>query len=510
MSDIERRQFLVGTGAAAAVALAARGAAGAKAAAPTSAPAEVHAEIEKALPQTVERIQRWIRQPSVSAQNVGITECCELTMELAREAGFQTVKKMPTAGHPGVFATLDAGAKRTLGLYFMYDVQPVDEKEWISPPWKAELVDLPEIGKVIMGRGAVNQKGPQGALLSALHAIRAAKQKLPVNLVLVAEGEEELGSPHFGEVVLHKEVVKALKRTSGVVMPGAQQSLSGSVAIRLGAKGIVYLELHASGARWGRGPMKRDLHSGSAAVVDSPVWRLIGALATMHGADGNEPVIDGITDAVRPTTDFEKQLYDAMAAREDEAELKKSMGVDRWIGDADERTMLERFGQRPTLNIDGIWAGYTGPGTKTILPASAQVKIDIRLVPNMTAKDVVAKVRKHLDKRGYTDIEIKNLGSYDPTETAADSLPIVTQKALYERQGVTVNMAPRAAGSWPGYLFTGKPLSKPATHFGMGYGNGAHSKDEFYVVEPVKDARFGGLGAAVKSFADFFYAFAAT
>jgi acetylornithine deacetylase/succinyl-diaminopimelate desuccinylase-like protein len=507
MSEMDRRDFLVGTGTAAAMLLASRSAMGGKAAAVDGAPPEVHAQIEKELPDTTALIQRWIRQPSVSAQNLGVNECCDLTMDLLKESGFGTVKKMPTAGHPGIFATLDAGAKRTLGLYFMYDVQPVDEKEWRSPPWKAELVDVPEYGKAIMGRGAVNQKGPEGAFLAAVHAIRAAKQKLPVNLVLVAEGEEELGSPNFHQVVHDKTVSKALKRAGGVMMPSASQGRDGNVGIRLGAKGIVYIELACSSARWGRGARK-DVHSSLAAVVDSPVWRLMAALETMHGADGNEPLIDGILDGVRPTTAYEAKLYDAMTAQKDENELKKSIATDKWIGDIDERAMWERLGQRPTLNIDGIWAGYTGEGSKTILPSVAHAKLDIRLVPDMTAKDVLAKLRKHLDKRGFTDIEIKVIGAYDPTETKPDSLPVVTQKALYERHKLAVDLTPRAAGSWPGYLFTGKPVERPAIHFGLGIGEGAHAKDEFYLVEPAAGAKFGGLDSAVKSFADFMYAFA--
>jgi acetylornithine deacetylase/succinyl-diaminopimelate desuccinylase-like protein len=116
---------------------------------------------------------------------------------------------------------LDAGAPRTVGLYFMYDVKQVDPAEWTSPPWDAALLNKPGLGKVVMGRGAVNQKGPQAALLAALHAIRGAGRKMPVNLVLVAEGEEEIGSPHFSQIVRRPDVQAALSKCSGVVMPSA-------------------------------------------------------------------------------------------------------------------------------------------------------------------------------------------------------------------------------------------------------------------------------------------------
>src|SRR6478735_8171524 len=136
-------------------------------------------------------------------------------------------------------ATLDAGAARTVGLYFMYDVKQVDPAEWSSPPWEARIVDKPGFGKVLVGRGAVNQKGPEAAFLAALHAIHGAGRKCPVNLVLVAEGEEEIGSPHFRQVVRRPEVAAALRRCTGVFMPAASQDPDGSVTVSLGAKGVV-------------------------------------------------------------------------------------------------------------------------------------------------------------------------------------------------------------------------------------------------------------------------------
>src|SRR6267154_273819 len=160
----------------------------------------IQAEIIKRHGEGVARLQEWVRQPSIAAENRGMAEGCELTMRMLRDAGFQQVTRVPSDGQPGIFATLDAGAPKTLALYFMYDVKQVDPAEWSSPPWDAALVDKPGLGKVVMGRGAVNQKGPEATFLAALHAIRGAGKKLPVNLVFVAEGEEEIGSPHFPQV----------------------------------------------------------------------------------------------------------------------------------------------------------------------------------------------------------------------------------------------------------------------------------------------------------------------
>src|SRR5579863_2541456 len=196
----------------------------------------IRAEIEKRHEESVQRLQHWIRQPSIAAENRGMNEGCEPTMQMLRDAGFAQVAKVPTDGQPGIFATLDAGAPKTLGLYFMYDVKQVDPAEWSSPPWDAALVDKSCLGKVIIGRGAVNQKGPEATFLAALHAIRGAGRKLPVNLVFVAEGEEEIGSPHFPQVVHRPEVLAAVKKCRGIFMPSSSQGLDGEVTITLGAK----------------------------------------------------------------------------------------------------------------------------------------------------------------------------------------------------------------------------------------------------------------------------------
>src|SRR5258705_2182183 len=157
-----------------------------------------------------------------------------------------------------------------------------------------------------MGRGAVNQKGPEATFLAALHAIRGAGRKLPVNLVLVAEGEEEIGSPHFQEIVRRPEVSAALARCTGVFMPSADQDPDGSVTVTLGAKGVVELELVASGEKWGRGPGK-DVHSSNRARLDSPAFHLVQALATLVTADG-DPAIDGFADAARAVSAAEKGM----------------------------------------------------------------------------------------------------------------------------------------------------------------------------------------------------------
>jgi acetylornithine deacetylase/succinyl-diaminopimelate desuccinylase-like protein len=465
-------------------------------------------QIEKHHDEAVQRLQEWIRQPSIAAENKGITEGCDLTMRFLREAGFGEVTKIPTDGQPGIFATLDAGAPRTLGLYFMYDVKQVDPAEWSSPPWAAALVEKPELGTVLVGRGAVNQKGPEASFLAALHAIRAADRKLPVNLVLVAEGEEEIGSPHFPQIVHRPEVIAALRRCVGIFMPSAEQERDGKVTMTLGAKGVVELELVSSGERWGRGP-RHDIHSSNKARVDSPAWHLVEALATLVSPDGNEPAIEGFAEKARPLSAAEKTMLAEASRRLDEGVAKKQLGVDHWVHDASWQEALELLMSRPTVNIEGLVGGYTGPGGKTILPHRAVAKLDLRLVPDMKATEALAALKAHLAKHGFGDIEVNMTGGYDPNSTPADAALIRAQNAVYKRDGIDPIVLPRSAGSWPGYVFTGEPLSLAAGHFGLGHGSGAHAPDEYYVIDS-KNPNVQGMDGAVRSFVEYLYEIAAT
>jgi acetylornithine deacetylase/succinyl-diaminopimelate desuccinylase-like protein len=465
-------------------------------------------QIEKHHDEAVQRLQEWIKQPSIAAENRGVTEGCDLTMRFLRDAGFGQVTKIPTDGEPGIFAALDAGAPKTLGLYFMYDVKQVDPAEWSSPPWAAALVEKPGLGTVLVGRGAVNQKGPEASSIAALHAIRAAGRKPPVNLVLVAEGEEEIGSPHFPQIVRRPEVMAALRPCIGIFMPSAEQNLDGTVTMTLGAKGVVELELVSSGERWGRGP-RHDIHSSNKARIDSPAWHLVEALASLVSSDGNEPAIEGFADNARPISAAEKAMIAAAAQRLNEGVAKKQLDVEHWVHDASWQEALELLMSRPTVNIEGLVGGYTGPGGKTILPHRAVAKIDMRLVPDMKATEALAALKAHLAKRGFGDIEVNMTGGYNPNSTSADAALIRAQTAVYKRSGIDPIVLPRSAGSWPGYVFTEEPLHLAAGHFGIGHGSGAHAPDEYYVIES-KNEKVQGMDGAVRSFVEYLYEVAGT
>ncbi len=499
MTTINRRDFVGGALATGAALLSAN-----RASAAPSLDA-VYREVERRHAESIERLQAWIRQPSIAAENNGVEDGCRVMQQMLRDAGFQSAERIPTDGQPGVFAKLDAGAKRTLGMYFMYDVKQADPAEWSSPPWEAKVVDLPSLGRAVMGRGAVNQKGPQAAFLAALHAIHGAGRKPPVNLVLVAEGEEEIGSPHFPQIVHSPAVREALVKCEGIFMPEAAQGRDGAVTISLGAKGVVELELVASGEKWGRGPTK-DVHSSNRARVDSPAWHLIQAMNTLVDAQG-DPAIDGYLDAVRPLSDAERAMLDDAARRLSEDITKQGLGVTKWARDASWRQALEDLAHRPTVNIEGLVGGYTGTGGKTILPHRATAKLDLRLVPDMTRDGAVEKLKAHLARHGYGDVEVNVSGGYDPTTTSPDARLVRVAAEVYERSGVDPILWPRRGGSWPGYVFTSEPLKLPAGHFGLGHGQGAHAPDEYFLVES-SDPKIAGIDGAVRSYVDYLFALA--
>jgi acetylornithine deacetylase/succinyl-diaminopimelate desuccinylase-like protein len=502
---LNRREFVRGSMSAAALAAlpASMLAAAADAEADKTA---VLAQIPKMHAENVRRLQEWIALPSIAAENLNYPQGPEYMAQLARAAGFTGVKLVPTSGKPGVFGRLDAGARTTVGIYFMYDVKQFVPEEWSSPPLEGRLVQKAGLGTVCMGRGAVNQKGPENSFLSALMAFKSAGRKLPVNLVLVCEGEEEIGSPHFSEIVMNPQVLPELRKCMGVWMPEAGQDRDGGVQVTLGAKGVVELELVSSGEKWGRGP-KHDIHSSLEAAVDSPSWHLVQALNTLVEKDGHTPAVEGFYDKVRPLSAPQKKMIEDYAAKTSEETVKRTLGVDHWVHDAgwvESRVLLE---SRPTINIEGLVGGYTGPGGKTVLPHRAVAKIDMRLVPDMTAADTLAKLKAHLAKHGFGDIEVNMSGGYDPTQTDPDSRLIQTQLATYRRLGVDPLLWPRSAGSWPGCVFTNAPLSLPAGHFGMGNGTGAHAPDEYYLIEST-NPKVQGLDGAVASFVDYLYALA--
>ena len=466
---------------------------------------EVYRHIEANIAEHVKQLQRWVRQQSVSAQRRGIGEMAELVAGDLRQLGFKEVAVVPTKGHPGVFGFYDAGAPRTLVVYMMYDVQP-EETGWKVPAFEGTLVDH-DLGRVLMARGATNQKGPERAFLNALDSIIKTRGALPINLLVVAEGEEELGSPNYPEVIDRYEA--RLKKADGVYFPMNSQDGTGAVSLPLGVKGILVVELEAAGGAHG-GPKQAEIHSSLKAIVDAPAWRLTQALATLTSPDGNTILVPGYYDAIRQPTVAEQRLVNGMArdAPAREAGMRKGLGVDRFIGGLRGRDLLAQLLFTTTININGLWSGYTGEGMKTILPHVARARLDSRLVPNQTPDRQLELIRKHLTDRGFDDISVRKIGGYAPAQTAVETPIVAASISVFNKHGVTPAVAPRLAGSAPYYIFTDR-LGLPMVIGGLGHGSGAHAPNEYMVIEPKPGSRIAGLAEVEKFYVDFLYAFAA-
>jgi acetylornithine deacetylase/succinyl-diaminopimelate desuccinylase-like protein len=448
-------------------------------------------------------LQRWLRQPSISAQNIGITDMAELVRQDLEDLGFSEAEIVPTDGHPGVWGYYDAGADKTLVVYLMYDVQPVNPEDWDSPPFAAEVIDH-ELGKVLMARGATNQKGPERAFLNALESIIAVDGRLPVNIMLTAEGEEELGSPHYPQII--DAYVDRLRTADAVLFPFNSQRPNGTVNVILGVKGIIYFEMIANGGKWG-GPAAAEIHGSYKAIVGSPVWQLVQALSTLVSKDGNTILVPGYYDDIRPPNDEESRLINASIEQWSDQQMQEMFAVSQWIDGMTGVDAAIELLYTTTMNIDGIWGGYTDEGTKTILPHRATAKVDSRLPPDIDPDEAMAKIRAHLDNNGFADIEIRQLGGYPASQTSVDAAPVQAALSVFKKYSDSLAVQPRVAGSAPFYQFTDR-LGLPLVPAGLGFGTGAHAPNEIMLIEPADGTTAAGLLEVEKAYVDFIYALA--
>src|SRR5689334_11778546 len=340
---------------------------------------QVWAYVDEHAEEMLEQLKMLVRQPSISAQDVGVKECAELLAGMMRADGIDT-RLMPTPGQPMIVGLGDAvpGAS-TILIYGHYDVQPVDPLEaWRSPPFEPTIRD----GR-LWGRGTGDNKGQLLAQLLAYRAWKAVAGRPPLNLTFIFEGEEESMSPNFAPFCRdHRELLAAdvAYTSDGPVHD------SGRYLISLGVRGVLTVELEA------RGP-NRDYHSGHGGnLLPNPAWEMVHLLSTMRAPDGRI-LIEGFYDDVRPAEPAERAAIDelpldlpAYLARNDISGLIPHPADN----------FFERFMFHPTLNLAGFTSGYGGQGTKTIIPAKALVKIDMRLVVDQAADDIWEKFERHV------------------------------------------------------------------------------------------------------------------
>jgi len=483
---------------------------------------KVYRNIDENINAHIKRLQEFIRQESISQTGEGVKECAELLKSYLKELGCKEARLVPQTYSPVVYAEYDAGAEKTVIIYMMYDVQPAEDIHlWKVPPFEAKIVPMAPFKKVLMARGAINTKGPLAAFLNAMQAMRDADE-LPVNLIFVAEGEEERASISMPKFV--REYTNKLKKADAVFFPTASQDQNGLARPHMGSEGILYVELETSGAYWGRGPTKFGVHGALKLIIDSPAWRHIKMLSSLVTEDGNKILIKGWYDDIKVPTKLDLKILrkgyrkSTPAVKVFDPELiKQTLKIKTFIDNlTDKEEIIKRSAFGTSFNIDGIWGGWIGPGSKTFVPHMVTSKHNIRFVPNQKLNSLFGKIRAHLDEKGYKDVKLRKLGGYPWALTSHKSAIAEAAYSMFEQFKVKYAIYPPVASpvkffpAWPAYVFTGKPLKLPIIGGALGHGARAHSPNEYYVIEGAngRHGRVYGLAGAEKSMATILYNYA--
>ncbi|MEA2498352.1 MAG: hypothetical protein QOH26_757 [Actinomycetota bacterium] len=395
----------------------------------------------------------WLKEAcsiaSLEGQPDELVKMAEWVETKLRGLGADTERLTYEGAPDAILGRLGAG-DRTVLIYDHYDVQPVDPIElWNTQPFEPEIRD-----GVFFARGSADNKGDLVARLAALEAFAAVYGDLPVAVKFLVEGEEETGSKSFNDIATrYSDRLTA----DGCIWEGHGIDHRGRPELVFGAKGLAYVELNYQN-------LSEDQHSSLAVIAPSPVWHLVEALATLRDPSGRV-LIDGFYDDVEEPGETDMQLLKEFPFEEQEE--KERLGVDSFVGGAEGLDLLRRYFFEPTCNIAGIVAGFTVPGSsKTVLPKQAMAKLDMRLVPNQDPEDIVRKLRRHLEKRGYGDIVIDEFSMEHPVRSPSDSLIARASVAAAEETfDEPPAVAPMMIGTGPMYVIAqelGIPTVSPA------------------------------------------------
>jgi acetylornithine deacetylase/succinyl-diaminopimelate desuccinylase-like protein len=401
----------------------------------------------------IAELQKLCSQPSVAAQNLGLPETAEMVLEMLQDIGADARLVQVADAPPVVYGETGTGDK-TLIIYDHYDVQPPEPlDQWESDPFSPEIR-----GGFLYARGASDNKGDLLSRLQAIEAYQETIGELPLKLKFVVEGEEEVGSPHLTQFVAENK--ELLLGADGCLWEGGRKDMAGRPEIYMGLKGIMYVELRTKGA-------SRDLHSSWAPLVPNPVWRLVWALNTLKDEE-DRITVDGLMEHVVEPPAEELELLRKIPFAEDK--IRKDYGIAQFLGGVEGVDALRKYLYAPTCTICGIRAGYISEGSKTVLPNEAIVKLDFRLVPNLEPDLVLDLLRKHLDRRGFEDVEIIPMSGEHPAKSSPEA-PIV--RAAIEAARIVYGQEPAVyplmAGSGPMYPLS-QALGIPAVS-GVGVGH---------------------------------------
>jgi acetylornithine deacetylase/succinyl-diaminopimelate desuccinylase-like protein len=421
----------------------------------------------------LEGILSFLRRPTVSASDDDMLAGAEHVAALIEGAG-GSAEIVATAGHPAVLGRIEGDGPRLL-RYGMYDVQPADEPGWSSPPFAAVTAEVPGVGPSVVARGAANSKGALAAFLLSVASVRQVSD-LPAEIVLLVDGEEELGSPHLPEVISARRADLAAEAAFDLDLTADRR---GVAEIHLGCKGIVSFILSCSGGEWG-GPVGRALHSSEGAVISSPAWSLVRALTALND-DARRGAFDGLPPASVPPED--EQLLDALAHNFDpEAHLQET-GALAYRGPKDARSILKALMYEPAFNLNGFSSGsVTG---KTIVPHEARAALDVRIPYGTEIEPLVAGIERCL-AQAAPEVVVEEVQICPPTRTTASSPVAHTMIESQRDVGPPPQVWPSAPWWAPFYLFE-DVLGLPFASGGAGHAGGAHAADEYATIAGLRE-----------------------
>jgi acetylornithine deacetylase/succinyl-diaminopimelate desuccinylase-like protein len=421
----------------------------------------------------VSRLQRYIKQPSVSAEQRGNEEMAAMLAADINELG-GVGRSVPGVDFPIVYGRFDVGAPRTVLIHSMYDTTPADEPTWVVPPFDATRMDFENFGECIVARGAEDTKGPVAAIFNMIDSYRRAGVPLPVNLILLFEASE-LGSkslPPFVEA--HAE---ELKGASVAYWPWLTQRADGTGSVWLGCKGLMTFKLRVKAGAWG-GPARSDMHGLHEAWIANPAQRLVAAIASLKSADGREILVEGYYGDGDPITAEDEELVQTLARRINVDALKAELGISRFKQD----TMADAIRAhcfQSELNISGLQSGYViENGHKVVLPQVATASLDLRPLDGMNVKQVVGALRRHLDKHGFQEVEIEVLNGYVGGRQPVGNWAVQELIGAYKDTGLDPDIWPRAATAIAVDLFQNR-LGMPWIATCPGHAARKHAANEY-------------------------------
>jgi len=424
----------------------------------------------------VEDLVKLVKQPSVSAKGEGIQECAELVEKMMQEIGLSTKVLHEENGNPVVYGEIKSKESiKTLLFYDHYDVQPPEPLEkWKCEPFSGKIIN----GK-IYGRGASDNKGNFVSRLKAVQALLEVTGDVPINIKFFVEGEEEIGSPHL-EPIIRK--YKDLFSADAAIWEFGGTDRQGRPHLYLGLKGVLSVELRASGA-------SKDVHSANAPIIPNPAWHLVWALSLLKDKEENILIEDFYENVLPPSSEEIECLRNIPF---EEEETKKELGLEEFLQSKSGLEALKALLYQPTCTINGFVSGYTGAGSKTVLPHEASAKLDFRLVPNQNSTEIFRKLVKYLKTRGFGDLEVIRHGFTEPTRTPVNDpfvkLVAKTAERVYSKRAV---IYPTSAGSGPMHLFRNF-LGYPVVSVGCSHPeSNTHAPNENLIIESfIKGTKF--------------------